>query len=722
MGKVIVNALEDNRMVDKAPAFPSISFETGLFVWEEALFENNYRTVFSSGMGRRQAKVRAHQYLNDRKVHKQHTFAFEVEVDGQLLRDYWQYEGTEQETDRNGYIIVTTKLFDEVTRTRVYVKTRIDHTSFLTRWLEVENGSDETRAVSAVTPFSGVISKRREDGMASYPNNNRHNSYKLGHFRDNYTQSEGEFEWLDMPTPNTGITYEAYRSKYNCPLYIVKNENTGENFVLSFETTINSQYTFNHWGDPKTLTWGLCLNDYVQCKIGLLRESSFRLLEPGEKIVTPAVHFGCLYGDLDIITNELYRHLRASVLPEQPHGMAHLVEYNHAGYTTFRPVSAQLLRDEIDICADLGCELYTIDDGWYGDVDKGWWKAIGDWYENSMINGELAAVLDYAREKGVKVGLWLPIEEVGLESQVMREHPDWFQFKDDKGGAVWDITNPEAAAFMEKTLLNIIDKYHLDCLRLDGGCNCSGQRLRHGRLENNMWEYMDKLYAFYEGVSKKYPKMLMENCSGGGGRNDLGMLRRFHFTQATDNWNCAQQLRIFNGTSMILPPERLLIYTGYMTPSEADLRFAIRSAMFGHMVVAGCTPDLASGDNEAISEWKRCISLYKDEFRPLFVAGCDMYHHTPIQDYNNNGDWMVLEIGKPDKESSIIGLFRLQDSACGDYTVKPRGISIEKNYEILFDNSGERLVLSGWKLIEEGIQIHIPGILMSELLIIKAKQ
>ena len=139
MGKIIIHEQADNRLVETVPAFPTFSFETELFVWEEALFEKNYRTAFSSGMGRRQAKNRVHQFLTNKKVHQQHSFAFELEVNGQLLRDYWLYEGTEQHTDEKGFTVVVTKLFDEVTKTRVYVHTLIDNTSFLTRWLEIEN-------------------------------------------------------------------------------------------------------------------------------------------------------------------------------------------------------------------------------------------------------------------------------------------------------------------------------------------------------------------------------------------------------------------------------------------------------------------------------------------------------------------------------------------------------------------------------------------------------
>jgi hypothetical protein len=153
--------------------------------------------------------------------------------------------------------------------------------------------------------------------------------------------------------------------------HILKNMNTGENFIINFESTINSQFTFTHWGDPKTLSYGLCLQDYVQCKVGLSQEAAFRWLEPGQKVTTPSVHFGCVYGDLDICVNALYKHLRTSVLPEQPQGREHLVEYNHAGFTSFRPISKEHLIDEINICAELGAELFTIDDGWYGSVDQG---------------------------------------------------------------------------------------------------------------------------------------------------------------------------------------------------------------------------------------------------------------------------------------------------------------------------------------------------------------
>ena len=139
---------------------------------------------------------------------------------------------------------------------------------------------------------------------------------------------------------------------------------------------------------------------------------------------------------------------------------------------------------------------------------------------------------------------------------------------------------------MERTIVDIIERYELDCFRLDYNISVGegGEVVRGGYAENTLWRYYDALYGIFDRIHQRFPNLLLENCSSGGGRMDLGMLSRFHWTQLTDKWSPAPTLKIVNGTTLCLPPERCETILGAIAEGVADLNFMLRVGLFGHML------------------------------------------------------------------------------------------------------------------------------------------
>ena len=124
-------------------------------------------------------------------------------------------------------------------------------------------------------------------------------------------------------------------------------------------------------------------------------------------------------------------------------------------------------------------------------------------------------------------------------------------------GGLLDLTNPEVAKWMEQQITHVIEENHLDFFRLD--YNTDPQRgiktMRDGFIENGYWRYYEALYGIYDRLRARFPNVIFENCAGGGGRTDIGMVRRFSHTWVTD-WQIApRSFMITNGMTMALPPE-----------------------------------------------------------------------------------------------------------------------------------------------------------------------
>lgn len=80
----------------------------------------------------------------------------------------------------------------------------------------------------------------------------------------------------------------------------------------------------------------------------------------------------------------------------------------------------------IDAAAEIGCEYYTIDAGWY--ANGSWWSRVGEWEPavQRWPNG-LETVLSYIRGKGMVPGLWLELEVMGIHCPIADKLPDdWF--------------------------------------------------------------------------------------------------------------------------------------------------------------------------------------------------------------------------------------------------------------------------------------------------------
>ncbi|HOV70238.1 MAG TPA: alpha-galactosidase, partial [Clostridia bacterium] len=519
-------------IIDKEPfkltcreveGFPWVRLDAKNFVWEEVFHEGNYLTASYTCMGRGLSRERLKQRFTNDRVDMDHRRAFEVEIDGQLLRDYfvWEDDTIVKHDNGNEELIITFKY--ELIPLKVKLHTLIDGTSFLTRWLEVENHDTRPHAVSAIFPFTGIVATPRWESAHNIPAD-RFAKYSLGFYRSNYIVGEGEFAFEELHQGTRAFINN--KANYNPRMFILRNDNSAENFIVDMECTAHAHVEFNYWTDNELLTRSNTPTmPVIQIRMGIARRSTFRFIAPGETVKSPVVHFAGIYGDLDACVNAHYEHLRASVLPEHPADKCNLVELNHAGYSFCEHMTKQYLINEVDLAVSVGAGIFLVDAGWFGNFPENWGWSMGEWTECKLLDNSLSEVFDYARSFGLKCGMWIAIEEVGKESTVKKEHPEWVLKQGHKVLTNLDLTNKDVEDYLFKTLEDIISRYKLDLFRIDGGYNQIADHVVYGYIENKSWKYYEGLYRLIARIRDRFPGILLENCSGGGGRVDLGMLR-----------------------------------------------------------------------------------------------------------------------------------------------------------------------------------------------------
>ena len=702
-----------------AQPLPGIRFTSGLTICDEALWMGRWVTRYWLSTG----TIEPEFQLESQEARREALpiDAFRLAVEGQDLSGTWRWVKAEKSEVHNpNGLLVTLELASDARPITVKVHTLLYGGPVMVRWLEVTNIGKKPTAITAVSPWSGLIwdtttyQERLPKGSDA--------PFEVGYAQ--YEEWGHEGAWRFEPVVNGTKIISGTRGKsgWGHPTFFAHNKATGEWFVSSLGWSGN--WTIQVTGQQKPDT---------DCATFLFRmgpstaDPVLRVLDPGETVETPKTHTLCKRGDLDSVIQALHEHVRRDVLPPPVPDRDILVEANHRGYIIDHE-SEEGLKREIDLAADVGAEIFVVDAGWYGPEPNRWWVNAGDWYAGAWLPNDLNPVREYARQKGLLFGLWVEIESIGSASTLRQKHPDWVLTRNGKpvaDGCQLDVANPAVAAWMESEVARIIKKYDLDLFRIDYNTTIEkgGNHVRDGFVENALWRHVDALYAMFDRLQKQFPHVIFQNCAGGGGRLDLGMMHRFQNTELSDWSRAPRGLKILNGMTWILPPEILLRTFGTESDgvaSDADLVTQLRATTMGLPILRGLSPTLAEFNPLERDAVRHNIDLYKNVIRPI-LKDSRVYHHTPFTPMLDGSPWVVLEYATPDSHKDLGWLFRTSESGDAVFRFTPRGIDPSKTYDLTFSNSGQTIEIPGYRLLQDGIPVRLEGDLTSELLIFGAK-
>jgi alpha-galactosidase len=591
------------------------------------------------------------------------------------------------------------------------------------RWLEVTNTGNRPTAISAVSPWSGMVWHHRytEHTLASAPT-----PFEVAYNHHFDWGEEGDLWWEAL---NDGVKRvdggHRGRSGWGRPAFLLRNRANGE--LLWAELGWSGNWCMELSTQKDEVKGMAC----VSFSLGPdSADPALRVLDPGETVKTPVIHLALFHADLDACVQSAHDHVRHVIMPAQLPDLNQRVEANHRGYICDRE-SPEGIKREIDIAAVIGAEIFVVDAGWYGPEPNNWWNNVGDWRAGPWLPNGLEEVSDYARQQGLRFGLWQEIEAIGQAAQLRQEHPEWILMRNGKPlgegqhlGRVLDLTHPEVVEWMESEMTRVIRQYNLDLWRIDYNSPIyeGGNRIYHGFVENTLWRHYEALYALFDRVRAKFPNVIFENCAGGGGRLDWEILRRFQITEISDWLRAPRNMKILNGLTFALPPEVCLLTFGTEQGGhvlDGNVDFQWRVVVLCHPIFRGISPTLEELNPLFHDRITHAIKLYKDFIRPL-LPECRVFHHTGLLPLFDLTPWCVLEYASADRSRAVIGLFRTGDVGDNDFVVRPRGLDRGCTYRLTFDNSGEEIKVSGYVLAQDGVRVHLPANLTSELLLIQA--
>ena len=637
--------------------------------------------------------------------------AFGIARGEHWLRDEWEFVAAEEvESGRAGSRHAVVRLTNPTHGLSVSVHTLLDGTPVMVRWLEITNTGHDPFPVSGVDVWSGYL--WREDGLLGMQ------PFTLGHFACPEWGSEGWLEWNPVPQPKPipdgKTTIRSTRGQgHDAPFFIARNETKGEYFIGHLAWSANWVMEFERH------VWPTGVSTALLFRIGPWASSALRVIAPGEAITTPAVHLGHVAGSLDETVQAMHEHLRRSVIPQPRPERAHRIQLlvpADQGYHGDEHFTEENARHCVDVAAELGAEVFTL--------DAYWWDITGDWYPSpERFPHGLDPLREYIHGKGMLFGLYIEAEggRGPMErSRVGREHPEWLGPK-----GVVNLTIPEAAQWMESEICRVLDQYRPDLYRLDYNPQFTYEgphTVREGIEENNAWRYYEAFSEIYERLRTKYPDVIFQQCAAGGARNDLGTARHFHETYLTDGLWMPHVLRVYAGQTLALPPESLVVAIG--APGwKGPLRTYLRStfALSTPLIAFGPAPDVATINPQVRAELRRLADVYREFIRPLLPT-CRMFHHAPVNARSGVGEggWFAVEFAASDYRKGWALVVRIGETDSDTYTLVPRGLDAGLDYRVTLDEAGSTFQMSGLSLTREGLPIRLEARAASELVLFEA--
>jgi len=706
-----------NAVIAREPA-PHVRLSSALMVCDEELVSGHWVNRYWTSTG--QIKPDFHLTGQAERRAGLPVDSFQLGIEGQDLAGTWQWVQAEQKTAAADHVETIVELRSTARPITVRLHTQLTGGPVMARWLEIVNTGNKPTAITRVSPWSGLLWET--DGYTERVAARSETPFEVATAKLDDWGREGA--WAFDPVANGTVTAQGTRGKsgWGHPTFFARNRATGEWFVASLAWSGN-------WALHVT---GAADEAHNRARLFFdlgpaAADPVLRVIEPAETVKSPETHLLLLRSDLDHVIQALHEHVRRDVLLPPVPGREYQIESNHRGYIVDHESEAGLKR-EIDIAAAMGAEEFLIDAGWYGPEPNRWADNVGDWYAGAWLPRDVTPVREYARQKGLLFGLWAEVESVGAASKLRQQHPDWILTRNGEpvaGGRQLDLSNPAVEAWVEAEIARMIQKYDLDMYRLDynNTVEQGGNRLRDGFLENTQWRHVEALYRIFDHIHQRFPRVILQNCAGGGGRLDYGILHRFHNTELSDWLRAPRGLKILNGMTWLLPPEILLRTFGTESgglEGDGDIDLQLRATLLARPIFRGISPTLEELNPLLAQKIRDGAAEFKQTIRPIMVSS-RVYHHTPVVPMMEPSPWVVLEYATPDARRAVAGLFRTAQSGDPVFRFYPRGLDLSRNYAVKFSNSGQTVEMRGAELLQSGIPVRLDAALTSELLIFDAR-
>jgi alpha-galactosidase len=487
-------------------------------------------------------------------------------------------------------------------------------------------------------------------------------------------------------------------------------------------------------GDESVLSGSVAWSGNWTFRFEPLAEGGYRLsgglhdwefskaLAPGASMESPPVVL-VVGSDLNAVSQQYASIGRRHWYPRNALSALAPVEWNHWWSYEDDHINEAVFLQNTDLAAERGVDICMLDAGWFGPSDENsfWVDYRGDWdvVNTARFPNGIRPLSDHAHAKGMKFGMWCEIEALGGKARLAETNPELVALRDGERLGYVCFGNPQTQEWAFQTLARLIRENDLDWIKLDfnldpgAGCN----RTDHGHgAGDGLYEHYMGYYRVLERVRAEFPHVVLENCSSGGLRIDLGIMRRLDITFLSDPDWPVHNLQLFWGVTTILAPDSCLHWSfgdwinknppPYQTfnPRDPKLKphqfdYYTRSAMLNVFGFSQKLPELPAWVEARLDDHTK---IYKTQVR-RFVKEADLYRLTGQPRRDGTGErWTAFQYSLPDQSEHLLFVFRLP-GAEPEYTLRMANMQPDRLYHIE-GFEGERIAPQyGRDLMERGI-------------------
>jgi len=439
-------------------------------------------------------------------------------------------------------------------------------------------------------------------------------------------------------------------------------------------------------------------------------------LQGGASFAAPQLLFGYTADGFGDASRTLHRYQREQVLPEAGRSQLRKVLYNSWEATNFQVNEEQQLQ-LAKTAAKLGVELFVIDDGWFGQRNSDQ-AGLGDWFVNTeKFPQGMHRMVDQVRQLGMDFGLWVEPEMVNPDSDLYRAHPDWvFHFPTRERTTirhqlVLNLAREDVRDYIFNCMDRLLTEYDIRFIKWDYNRNISepGYPLAPLEQQREVWHrHAVGLYEIADRLKRKFPHVIFQSCSGGGGRVDLGALRYFDQVWTSDNTDAFDRLKIQDGFSSIYCAKIMEAWVTnehhWANKRKLSLAYRFHSAMMGNL---GIGVDLNRWSEDEQQEAKKWIQLYKT-IRPVVQEGRQYRLLSP-----SAGPIASTMYVSEQRQEAVVFVFLHSNSYANALPkLRLRGLAPRKLYRV----DGIEQHFSGEALMQMGIPILLKGDFQSSVI------
>ena len=433
-------------------------------------------------------------------------------------------------------------------------------------------------------------------------------------------------------------------------------------------------------------------------------------LQPQESFTAPEVMLSFSSEGLGTLSRNYHKAIRYHICRGKYKTARRPILINNWEATYF-DFNTEKLLDIAREAKKLGIEMLVMDDGWFGKREDDV-SGLGDWFVNEKkLGGKLKDLVDGVNEIGLKFGIWFEPEMISEDSDLYRAHPDWALKIPGRAPTrgrqqlVLDFSREDVRTYIFDRMCEILESSYIEYVKWDANRHLTdvwSALLPAERQGEVFHRFILGLYDFLEKITQRFPNVLFEGCSGGGGRFDAGMMYYHPQIWCSDDTDAVERLEIQYGTSFAYPVSTMgahvSVCPNHQTGRSVSMKTRGVVAMSGTFGYELDITKLSEEDKQTVKEQIEAFKKYYD-----LIQNGDYYRLT---DDGRKSPFVAWEFVSADKKEALLNVVVLRTKANPILnTVYARGLEADMMYQV----EGSQEKFSGAALMNGGYPIPVMG-------------